>query len=106
MMFDIIRIFAIFGITFALKEIDGPLNIFSKVRNHLMTQSFAKVFFYKLFSCSFCLGSHSGWFVYLLSTPFVSWNIFEFVIWMFAGAAISLILTAIVEKLYYYQGEE
>lgn len=93
----ILQILAIFSLTFLIKESDGPFGIMNWARSVLMSNKYVGVFFYKLFSCSHCVGSHAGWIVYLLSYDIWSWN--YFIIYMLAGGAISLMLSAVLEKL-------
>ena len=92
----IIYILAIFGLAFAIKEIDGPWDICSKTRNALMRNKYVGVFFYKLLSCYFCVGFHCGWIVYLLQADHYK---FQFIIlWGLAGSAASLILDTALTK--------
>lgn len=88
-----LQLIAIFALTFALKEIDGPFNLISLFRSFLMRQS---IFFYHLFSCAFCLGFWSGIIIYLLSEPFSFAHLF---LYGFFGAGSSLFLTTIYQKL-------
>lgn len=93
----VICLLAIFGLSFLIKDSDGPFDIMNKLRNRLMTNRIVGVFFYKLLSCYFCVGCHAGWIVYLLSSKDYSFNLF--VLWALAGGAISLILDALLNKL-------
>jgi hypothetical protein len=93
----IIYLLAIYAITFAIKEIDGPWGIISWFKNQLMQNKYVGVFFYKLFSCYFCLGFHAGWMIYLLSQDHYKFNLI--ILWGLAGAASSLILDTLVTKL-------
>jgi len=98
-MLDIITLLAICGIAFAIKQADGPWDICSKTRNILLRNQYVGVFFYKLFACWFCVGFHSGWISYLLSYR----GTFEFnlfILYAFAGSAVSLIFDAALTKLY------
>jgi len=95
----ILYLFAIYGLSFFLKESDGPFGIMSWLRNKLMTISWCGVFFYKLFSCYLCIGTHAGYIIYLLATPYKLWSISNLIIWAFAGAAFSLLMGLISEKI-------
>ena len=95
-METLIYLLAAFGLTFSLKEKDGPWNILTLGRHWLFSTRFG-VFFDKMFSCYFCLGFHCGWLVYLLSPmPFHFFSVF---LWGFATAAFSYIINSLLENL-------
>lgn len=96
-MNTVISILAIFGLAFAIKESDGPWGIMSWMRNRLMANKHIGVFFYKLFSCYFCVGFHCGWIVYLLGANDYSFQFF--ILWGLAGGVICLILDGLLAKL-------
>lgn len=93
-MIYLLQIVAIFALTFAIKEIDGPFNLISLIRSFLMRQS---IFFYHLFSCAFCVGFWSGIIVFLVYEPFTIQNLF---LYGFFGAGASLLLMGTYNKLY------
>ena len=93
----IMAIFSIYGLAFFIKESDGPFDLMSRLRNYLMRNQYVGVFFYKLFSCYLCVGTHCGWIIYLLYNKNYAWNLF--IIWALAGGAVSLILDALLDKL-------
>jgi hypothetical protein len=93
----VLSLLAIFGLTFLLKESDGPCGIMSWMRNKLIANKYVGVFFYKLLSCYFCVGFHCGWMVYLLQAEYYKFQFF--ILWGLAGAAISLILDGLLTKL-------
>ena len=85
----IINLLAIYGLVFFLKD----SYIFAKPRHYITKINF----FLELFSCSFCLGFHCGYLIYLLSNPL---NITGIILWGFAGACFSLIVEQIRNKFY------
>jgi hypothetical protein len=93
----IITIFAIYGLSFLIKDSSGPWDLCSKTRNVLMNNRFVGVFFFKLFDCYFCVGCHSGWIVYLLTQEHYHFNFL--ICWSLAGGIISLMLDALLTKL-------
>jgi hypothetical protein len=97
-MHIIISVLAIFGLTFLIKESDGPWGMMSWIRNKLITNKYVGVFFYKLLACYFCVGFHAGWVVYLLQAE--SYKLQFLILWGLAGAAISLILDVVLARLY------
>jgi|SRR6185436_5452396 len=99
MINTIICIFSIYGLSFFIKETDGPWGIMNYIRNFLIKDEFIGVFFYKLLSCYYCVGCHAGYIIYLLYTPYEKWTFSNFILWTLAGGAISFILNLIVEKL-------
>lgn len=97
MIMIIIYLLAIYGLAFAIKDAEGPWGIMSWFRNQLMRNKYIGVFFYKLFSCYFCVGCWAGAGIYLLSQPHATINLL--IIWGLAGGSISLILDSLVLKL-------
>lgn len=93
----ILYLVAMYGLSFFIKETPGPFDLMARLRNWLMTNKYVGVFFYKLFSCYFCVGCYSGWIVYLLAND--HWKTKDCLIWMLAGGAISFIINAIVERI-------
>ncbi len=77
----------IFGASFCLKETSGPFDLIDKLRNKLFTTKYIGVFFYKLFSCYFCLGSDIGWVFYLILTG--DFNPLHLFMWAMAGGIFS-----------------
>lgn len=94
----VISLLAIFGLTFFIRDSDGPWGVMAWLRNKLMNNPFAGVFFFNLLGCPFCTGCHSGWIIYLLTMKQFEWQLF--MIWIFAGGAISLILETILGRLH------
>lgn len=77
-----------YGLTFLLKD----SYILEKPRLYLMAKY---VWFHKLMSCSFCVGFHSGWIVYLLT--FTSFSFRTLFICSLVSAALNLIIAKIEE---------
>lgn len=96
-MDTIIYICAIYGLAFIFKDAEGPWGIMSWLRSLLMSNKYVGVWFYKLFSCYFCVGFHAGWIVYLWSQP--TWAVNYFILWALAGGVISLIFDAVLTRL-------
>lgn len=88
----ILYLLAAFGLAFLIKESDGPWGLMAKLRNVLMRNKYVGVFFYKLLDCYFCVGCHTGWIIYLLSTKKDNWSISSCILWIFASGAFSLIV--------------
>ena len=92
---EIILLMCMYGITFAIQhKIPGLFN--KESYKELTLNKFIK----KLLICTFCTGFHAGWLVYLLSvgagSPF---NVFNMLIFAFAGAAFSYTIDTYVQKL-------
>src|SRR5579885_981225 len=90
---------AIFGISFFIKEINGPFNFMLNIRRWLINNKYIGVFMYELLSCYFCVGAYSGIIVYLIHSHFSHLNIFDLSLWVFGGSIISLMGNLVVEKL-------
>jgi hypothetical protein len=99
---DLLSIFAIFGLAFFIKETDGPWGIMSWIRNKLMTNKYIGVFFFKLLDCYFCLGCWCGSVIYLLHED--PWKFNLLICWGLAGGVISLIMNALLVRLYRSEG--
>jgi len=84
-------ILAAVGLMFFLKE----SYIFDRPRQILIRRPII----YKLFECSFCLGFHCGWIVYLVSKHFYNINLFDLAIFGLGSATASLIFTLCYEKV-------
>ena len=93
MLHTVLMIFAIYSIAFTIRQ----ASILDSVRNYLTRNS---VFFYKLISCAHCTGWHAGWIAYFLFNKLSSLTFSDFMLWTFAGAAISLVMDGVVNKLY------
>jgi len=93
----LIALFAIYGLAFTLSQADGPWGLLNKWRNFMMRLPLVGAQFYKLISCYFCLGFHSGWIVYLLSAEHVTWQFFT--LWALAGGAFSLMMDNVLQRL-------
>ena len=94
----IFSLLAIFGLSLFIREMDGPFGVMNWLRNRLTNNKYVGVFFYHLLSCWFCTGCHAGWIVYLLANPSNSWNVQNFILWVFAGGAICYITNLFTEK--------
>jgi hypothetical protein len=90
---------SIYGMAFFLRNSDGPFDLMSKTRSHLMQNSFVGVFFYNLFSCMFCLGFHCGYMMYLFANHVYNWNLTHMMTWAFAGASFSFLVNVVVDYL-------
>lgn len=93
-----ILILSIYALSFTIRNLPGPFNIFGILRNWFMRLPFfIGVFFYQLLECSWCVGFHSGYIVYAIYNHHLYFS--DFLIWGLAGAAISAIMDAALGKL-------
>ncbi len=92
-----IYLLAIASITYGLQEIDGPFNILLHLRSFLSKLPTFGYFFYKLFTCPYCLGAYSGAFVYLLSPEI--FRVENLILWILAGAFCSLLMKNAISRL-------
>jgi hypothetical protein len=93
----LIYIFAIYGLVFLIRDIDGPWGILSWLRSKLMQNKYVGVFFFKLLDCPYCSGWWAGIAIYLLSQK--EWHLNLLICWGLASAIISLMLDRVVAKL-------
>lgn len=101
-METIIAILSIYSVAVLIKEKDGPFDILTKIRNLLLQNKVLGVFFYKLLSCYFCVGTYAGVIVYLLHNHLRNINVCDLILWGLAGSMISMIANMWVSK----NGEE
>lgn len=94
----IFSLLAIFGLSFVIRQTDGPWGSIAWVRNKLMQNKYLGVFFYQLLECPFCTGWWCGIIVYLLQES--AWALNEIIMWGLTGAATCLILDAVLNRLW------
>ena len=92
---EILLLFAMYGVAF------GFQNKLPTLWQGSLTKVFSKDFVSQLLKCTYCIGFHSGWMVYLLyvfsgkGSPAIG----ELLIYAFAGAAFSYSVDTYVQKL-------
>jgi hypothetical protein len=91
-MIDLIFLLSSFSIMFIIKD----LSLFDKFRIYLFQNKYIGMFFYKMFSCPFCLGTHTSWIIYLLMFKF---NFIYLICYTLAGASFNLITYSILIKI-------
>ena len=94
----LIYFFAIYGLSFTIKETDGPWNLIGRWRNWMMRLPVIGVQFYNLLNCYMCLGFWCGIIIYLLTQESYKLNIMF--VWGLAGGTISLILDGVISFLH------
>lgn len=100
----IFELLAIYAISYIFRNLDGPFDILNYIRRELLDNKYIGVFVYKLISCPWCVGFHSGYLVYLLS--FIHFNIFEMIVYGFAGSAITYFGDEISEVFQKFKNSE
>lgn len=93
----LLSILAIYGLSYFIRNLSGPFNIFGLIRNYLLTNRFVGLFFYKLLDCPWCLGAHCGYLIYIMNCEI--FKIVDFFTWLLAGAAIVAILDLAINRL-------
>jgi hypothetical protein len=93
----IILILSIYGLTFIIRQSDGPWDLISRWRNWMMRLPIVGVQFYKLLDCPVCTGWWSGLCVYLLSEE--SYKLSWVFLWGLAGSSVGLILDRVLAFL-------
>jgi hypothetical protein len=97
MLETIIILFAFWGLRMILAE----SSLLATTRAKLFSHENLGPFFIQLFSCSLCLGTHVGAFIYLLyclshGSEFLFSSM---VLWAFASGAINFLMEIITQKL-------
>jgi hypothetical protein len=93
-----ILLLAIYGLTFALRETDGPWDLMARGRNRLMRLPWLGVQVYKLLNCPFCTGWWAGLAIYWIDGDAYKWS--SAVVWGLAGGAGNLILDGLLARLH------
>ena len=91
----VISILAIYALSFALRNLSGPWNIFGLTRNWVVQIPQIGTLFFELLSCPWCIGFHCGYVVYIIS--FHDFSLSNLFIWALAGSAI----VAFGDTIYY-----
>jgi len=94
-------VFAICGLAFIIQNSSGPFNLLSRIRNILLLNRFVGTTFYKLITCPWCIGFHSGYIIYVLL--FTNFDLRLFILYGLAGSAIYAIFSAVFERLQRYE---
>ena len=94
----IIQLLSIYTLSFFIRNLSGPFNLFGIIRNKLLSNKWFGVFFYELLNCPFCIGFHCGYAIYILQ--YTNFNIKHFMLWALAGSTIVAIIDAIIQKLH------
>lgn len=93
----IIKILAIYALSFILRNLAGPFNVLDRARVFLLRNKFVGVFTYELLSCPFCFGFWNGIAIYLLGKHL--FNVGDLILWGFAGSSIVYLGDRAVELL-------
>lgn len=101
-MIYLIMILAVYSLSFYIRNLSGPFNIFGIIRNSLMRLPWLGVFFYQLLDCPWCLGWYMGCAIYLLQSMQFSINLI--ILWGLAGSAIVAFLDVIYDYLISIRG--
>jgi|SRR5579859_4900647 len=64
----IVLMMIIYSLSYIIRNLAGPFNLFSWIRNKLISNKLVGVFFYELLSCPWCIGFHCGYIVYIINT--------------------------------------
>lgn len=93
---ELLILMAMYGLTFALQH-KIPALLLKETYREFSFEKFRK----KLLSCTFCMGFHAGWAMYLVSIlgELKVFNIGDFLIFAFASAAFSYTIDTYVQKL-------
>lgn len=94
----VLMLLCIAGLSFAVKQLEGPFDVFSKVRNLVARIPVLGPVVFGVFTCDFCLGLWTSLGLYLL-TNMGSWSITEAVVWAFGGGMFNALFARVMDKL-------
>jgi len=94
----LLMLLCIAGLAFTIKQVDGPFDVFSKLRNLVARVPVVGPLFFHLLTCDFCLGFWASAGVYLVLNMGV-WSCGEFMVWAFGGAMFNVVFCRVLNKL-------
>lgn len=95
----VLMLLCIAGLSFAIKQVDGPFDVFTKIRNLFARIPVVGPMFFHVLSCDFCLGLWSSVGLYLATNAISSWSLGDLVVWAFGGGMFNLLFTKVLTKL-------
>lgn len=95
----VLMLLCIAGLSFAIKQLDGPFGVFSKIRNLALRIPVLGPMFLQVITCDFCLGLWASVGLYLATNAISSWSIGDLVIWAFGGAMFNSLFSKMMVKL-------
>ena len=99
-MNNILLILAIYSLSFFIRNLSGPYNIFGIFRNKILNNKYIGVQFYKLLECPWCLGFHCGYIIYILNClVFKEFSFILLILWGLVGSTVTAIFDSIFNKV-------
>jgi hypothetical protein len=95
----VLMLLCIAGLSFAVKQLEGPFDIFSKARNLVARVPVVGPMFYHVLTCNFCLGVWSSVGLYLATNSFSSLSFSDLLIWACGGGMFNAIFFKVMDKL-------
>jgi hypothetical protein len=85
------------SLSFFIKNLSGPFNIFGFIRNKILKNKYFGVHFYELLSCPWCIGFHSGYIIYLLLC--IKFNFITFIMFGLTGSCVTALCFQIMYRI-------
>jgi hypothetical protein len=95
----VLMLLCIAGLSFAIKQVDGPFDLFAKVRNLVSRIPVLGPMFFHVLTCDFCLGLWSSVGLYLATNSLSDWALGDLVIWAFGGGMFNSLFSKMMSKL-------
>lgn len=87
------------GVSFAIKQVDGPFDVFAKLRNLIAKIPFVGPMTFHVLTCDFCLGFWASVGLYITTNSFGLLSVGDLVLWAFGGGMFNLLFNKMLNKL-------
>lgn len=94
----VLMLLCIAGLSFAVKQTEGPFNVFSMIRNGIARIPVLGPMVFHVLTCNFCLGLWSSAALYV-ATNLSSLSISDLVVWAFGGGMFNALFCKLMDKL-------
>ncbi len=95
----VLMLLCIAGVSFAVKQLDGPFNLFATVRNLLTRVPVLGPMLFQVLTCNFCLGCWASAGLYLTTNAVGTWSLGDLVVWTFGGGMFNSLFCQLMDKL-------
>lgn len=94
----VLMLLCIAGLSFAIKQTEGPFGLFGMLRNLVARIPVVGPMMFHVLTCNFCLGLWSSAGLYV-ATNLGSLSISDLVVWAFGGGMFNALFCKLMDKL-------
>jgi hypothetical protein len=95
----VLMLLCIAGLAFAIKQVEGPFNLFDKFRNLVARIPVLGPMVFHVLMCNFCLGLWASVGLYLATNAIGTWSMGDLVVWAFGGGMFNSLFCKLMDKL-------